>query len=52
MKNQLIGSQQLRHLVASLNALSITTAQMNFNNQAETRLEQEENPQIRINSVH
>ncbi len=52
MKNQVIGSQQLRHLVATLNALVNSTGQRHVNNLPATRLKQEPNLQIRIDSVY
>ncbi len=52
MKNQVIGSQQLRHLVATLNALTIPTGQRYVNTLPATRLVRGKNPQIRIDSIH
>ncbi|BCR06299.1 hypothetical protein DESUT3_33680 [Desulfuromonas versatilis] len=52
MKNQVIGSQQLRHLVEKLNALTIPTDQRYVHNLPGTRLEQGANLQIRIDAVH
>ncbi len=44
MKNQVIGSQQLRNLVAELNALANPTGQRSVHNLPVTRLEQGKNP--------
>ncbi len=52
MKNQVIGSQQLRQLVATLNALGNPTGQRYVNNPPATRLELGVNPQIRIDSIY